>query len=85
VHLSSAPLSKSVVEPHQQVEFLTNIQRLLAEVQFTSNYKYALLLALADLCVDGAVLRQNTCTPPAVAGLRPSRLRAIIRQQMALP
>jgi hypothetical protein len=37
--------------PEQQVLFLRNIQRLLAEGQFVASYKFALLLALADLCV----------------------------------
>ena len=32
--------------------FLTNLQRLLAEGKFTVTYKYALLLALADIAVE---------------------------------
>lgn len=36
----------------EQVAFLTNIQRLLAEGTFVATYKYALLLALADLSVE---------------------------------
>lgn len=35
-----------------QVKFLTHVQRLLAEGQFVATYKYALLLALADLAVE---------------------------------
>lgn len=35
-----------------QVAFLQNIQRLLAEGSFTATYKFALLLALADLAVE---------------------------------
>ena len=38
--------------PQDQVQFLLNIQRLLAEGQFTATYKYALLLALSDLSVE---------------------------------
>lgn len=38
--------------PADQIEFLTNLQRLLAEGLFTATYKYALLAALADLCVE---------------------------------
>jgi len=38
--------------PQDQVHFLLNIQRLLMEDQFTATYKYALLLALADLSVE---------------------------------
>ena len=37
--------------PEQQVQFLRNIQRLLAEGQFVATYKFALLHALADLAV----------------------------------
>ncbi len=36
----------------QQIEFLRNIQRLLAEGIFTASYKFALLHALADLAVE---------------------------------
>ncbi len=36
----------------KQIEFLQNIQRLLAEGQFTATYKFALLHALADICVE---------------------------------
>lgn len=35
----------------EQVLFLRNVQRLLAEGQFTASYKFALLRALADLAV----------------------------------
>ncbi|ADW68074.1 HNH endonuclease [Granulicella tundricola] len=38
--------------PAQQIKFLTNLQRLLAEGSFTATYKYALLAALADLSVE---------------------------------
>ncbi|HTF66375.1 MAG TPA: HNH endonuclease signature motif containing protein [Edaphobacter sp.] len=38
--------------PANQIKFLTNFQRLLAEGLFTATYKYALLAALADLCVE---------------------------------
>jgi hypothetical protein len=36
----------------EQVRFLLKIQRLLNEGGFTSTYKYALLLALADIAVE---------------------------------
>ena len=42
----------TTVEPQQQLQFLSNIQRLLSEGQFTATYKYALLLAIADICVE---------------------------------
>lgn len=49
----------------QQVEFLRNVQRLLAEGQFVASYKFALLHALADLAVlkgddSGAPLKIGT-------------------------
>ena len=37
--------------PDQQVQFLRNLQRLLAEGLFVASYKYALVHALADLAV----------------------------------
>ena len=36
----------------EQVAFLANLQRLLAEGSFVATYKHALLLALADLSVE---------------------------------
>ena len=46
----------------EQIKFLVNLQRLLDEGQFVASYKFALLLALADLSVEqgddsGAPLR----------------------------
>jgi 5-methylcytosine-specific restriction endonuclease McrA len=38
--------------PDDQVKFLRNIQRLLAEGLFTASYKFALLHAIADLAVE---------------------------------
>jgi len=37
--------------PEEQILFLRNIQRLLIEGLFTASYKFALLHAIADLCV----------------------------------
>lgn len=42
----------TAVEPQEQLEFLSNVQRLLSDGQFTATYKYALLLAIADVCVE---------------------------------
>jgi hypothetical protein len=39
--------------PEEQIRFLTNIQRLLTEGAFTATYKYALLLSLADIAIEG--------------------------------
>jgi 5-methylcytosine-specific restriction endonuclease McrA len=38
--------------PDEQIRFLQNMQRLLAEGLFTATYKYALITALADLSVE---------------------------------
>ncbi|MCB9925564.1 MAG: HNH endonuclease [Planctomycetaceae bacterium] len=38
--------------PKIQIQFLKNIQRLLAEGRFTASYKFALLLALTDVAVE---------------------------------
>jgi hypothetical protein len=38
--------------PEDQVQFLFKVQRLLSEGSFVSTYKFALLLALADLAVE---------------------------------
>jgi len=41
----------SIPTPEAQVQFLRNIQRLLAEGSFVATYKFALIHALADLAV----------------------------------
>jgi 5-methylcytosine-specific restriction endonuclease McrA len=38
--------------PADQIRFVNNVQRLLAERLFTATYKYALIAALADLSVE---------------------------------
>lgn len=38
--------------PQDQIQFLTNVQRLLDEGLFVASYKFALLLSLADLSID---------------------------------
>ena len=40
-----------MVSPERQVRFLQQMQRLLGEGSFVASYKFALLHALADLCV----------------------------------
>ena len=47
-------LVEKIVQPtaEEQIQFLKNLQRLLNEGQFVATYKYALLLALADLSVE---------------------------------
>jgi hypothetical protein len=45
-------ISSSPSTAEEQIAFLANIQRILSEGQFTATYKYALLLALADVSVE---------------------------------
>jgi len=40
------------VKPEFQLDFLSKLQRLFAEGDFTATYKFALLIALADLSVE---------------------------------
>ena len=40
-----------VPSPREQIEFLQKLQRLLDEGVFVASYKYALLHAIADLCI----------------------------------
>lgn len=44
----------SVPTPEAQLEFLTQLQRLFSEGEFTATYKYALLISLAELAVERA-------------------------------
>jgi hypothetical protein len=55
----------AIPSPEKQVQFLRNVQRLLAEGSFVASYKFALLHALADLAVlkgedSGAPLELTT-------------------------
>src|SRR3981081_2869875 len=50
--------------PEVQVQFLLRVQRLLDEGLFTATYKYALLLALADIAVESG---DDTSAPPPVS------------------
>jgi 5-methylcytosine-specific restriction endonuclease McrA len=38
--------------PEAQLEFLTKLQRLFSEGDFTATYKFALLMALTEICVE---------------------------------
>ena len=54
----------------EQLEFLRSLQRLMEEGSFVASYKFALLHAIADLCLvkgdeSGAALELSTC---AIAG-----------------
>src|SRR4051794_11311047 len=59
-------MSGRPTSPNEQITFLQNVQRLLAEGSFTATYKYALLQALADL----AVLRGDDTGDPLVLTTR---------------
>ncbi|CAN7562782.1 HNH endonuclease [Variovorax sp. LjRoot178] len=57
--------SKAPPSAEEQLTFLTKLQRLFAEGDFTATYKFALLIALSDLAVelgtdDGAELALRT-------------------------
>lgn len=48
-----------------QIDFLVKLQRILSEGEFVASYKFALLHAIADLCVErgddsGSELRLRT-------------------------
>jgi hypothetical protein len=45
-------MSVSQPSPQQQLQFLSNLQRLFSEGSFVATYKFALLSALADLCIE---------------------------------
>ena len=42
----------SAPSPEAQLAFLTKVQRLFAEGDFTATYKFALLIALAAVAVE---------------------------------
>ena len=48
----SEVLAVTAISEGDQIRFLLDIQRLLAEGQFTATYKFALLMALADLSIE---------------------------------
>jgi hypothetical protein len=41
-----------IPSPDDQLAFLSKLQRLFAEGDFTATYKYALLIAMSDLAVE---------------------------------
>jgi 5-methylcytosine-specific restriction endonuclease McrA len=45
-------LEQAVTAPELQLAFLNKIQRLFAEGDFSASYKYALLIAIADIAVE---------------------------------
>jgi hypothetical protein len=46
--------------PITELEFLTKLQRILNEGLFVASYKYALLLALAELSVEKTIAEDGT-------------------------
>lgn len=50
-----------------QLVFLTKMQRIFEEGRFTSTYKYALVTALADLCVEIDAAGDGSLTLPIAA------------------
>ncbi len=51
---------KAAVAQIAELEFLTRLQRILNEGLFVASYKYALLLALAELSVEKSILPDGT-------------------------
>ena len=51
----------------EQIRFLVNLQRLLDEGLFVASYKFALLLALADLSLFSARCTWSTASPRCLA------------------
>jgi hypothetical protein len=52
------------VKPEFQLAFLNKIQRLFAEGDFTASYKYALLIAIADIAVESGLDDAQPLTIP---------------------
>jgi 5-methylcytosine-specific restriction endonuclease McrA len=44
------------VSNNKQIDFIAYIQRLLVEGEFNATYKYALLHALADICIESPLM-----------------------------
>jgi len=45
----------------EQLVFLTKMQRLFDRGSFTSTYKYALVIAIADFCIERAAADGSRC------------------------
>jgi 5-methylcytosine-specific restriction endonuclease McrA len=59
------------VTPEFQLEFLSKVQRLFAEGDFTATYKFALLISLSDLAVErGAGSNEALVIPHQSIGLK---------------
>lgn len=54
-------LSVAVPSATSQLEFLQNVQAVLEDGQFVATYKFALLVALADLAVESGVVDDVPC------------------------
>lgn len=49
------------VDTNKQLDFIAYIQRLLVEGDFVATYKYALLHALADICIEQPLAAEPNC------------------------
>lgn len=58
--MSAAPLPGEAV----QLDFLNKLQRILGEGSFVASYKYALILAIAELSVEKSAARDGTLVVP---------------------
>ena len=53
-------LEQAVTTPEFQLAFLNKVQRLFAEGDFAASYKYALLIAIADIAVATNAMQIKT-------------------------
>ena len=75
-HPGKSRLLEPQVKPEFQLAFLSKLQRLFAEGDFTATYKFALLIALADLSVElGHDDNERLKLPYRSIGLNTSRSR----------
>jgi len=51
-----------VIESQRQIDFIGYIQRLLVEGDFNATYKYALLHAIADICIEKPLTHNPNAT-----------------------
>lgn len=72
------------VPAEDQIKFLQNMQRILEEGSFTSSYKYALLLSLADLAVENGD-DSGAALPVALDNIAEKFIRYYWRQARPYP
>ena len=63
-----------MASPEQEIEFLTKRQRVLREGAFVATYKYAFLIALAEVSVDCSAVRDPRSPTPGGKGVEDGRV-----------